>query len=58
MLKDESLPHTWLDDAVLTAMAEYTQCRERETYEIECTWRAVVIPKDFIQIFQAVFNEQ
>jgi hypothetical protein len=51
MLKDESLPSPWLDDAVLTTMAEYTQCRERETHEFECSWRAVVIPKGFIQIF-------
>jgi hypothetical protein len=50
MLKDEPLPSPWLDDAVLTTMSEYTQCRERETHEYECSWRAVVIPKDFIQI--------
>jgi hypothetical protein len=51
MLKDEPLPSPWLDDAVLTTMAEYTQCRERETHEYKCNWRAVVIPKNFIQIF-------
>jgi hypothetical protein len=53
MLKDKPLPSLWLDDAVLTTVAEYTQCRERETYKFECSWQAVVIPKDFIQIFRA-----
>jgi hypothetical protein len=50
MLRDERLPSPWLDDAVLTTMAEYTQRREGETHEFDDSWRAVEIPKGFIRI--------
>jgi hypothetical protein len=35
---------------VLTTMAEYIQRRERETCEFDDSWRAVEMPKGFIQI--------
>jgi hypothetical protein len=50
MLRDEPLPSPWLDHTVHALIAEYTQRRERETYALDDSWRAVEIPKGFVQV--------